>query len=305
MGRKQQAAQEPPRSAPRILRHQPRYGVKGPLATPCQRRGGMTLIEIVLAIAVAGFVLASATTFLISVSNIWHERQNRHFFEDHVDGVTEFLKASFTQAGYEIGGETDEENETDSRNNSANNNNNDNDNEPDNNVSIDVSNGDDSSSNTTENNTSGGLSGTSETPIKWEKLPGSAGYEEPLLNFSLTTAPPLLVGLDEVPFTKVQLYLHFDKSEGLSLLWSSNLQEEVEDERDLRRTMVSPIVKQVKYIYWDETFEKWEETEEPEEGEGDEEYLLPRYLKLVFEYEEEEKERVIAIPVPTQSAFLF
>ncbi|MGB0259406.1 MAG: prepilin-type N-terminal cleavage/methylation domain-containing protein, partial [Coraliomargarita sp.] len=41
-------------------------------------RSGMTLIEVVLAIAVAGFVLASATTFLISVSNIWHERQNRH-----------------------------------------------------------------------------------------------------------------------------------------------------------------------------------------------------------------------------------
>lgn len=257
----------------------------------------MTLIEVVLAIAVAGFVLASATTFLISVSNIWHERQNRHFFEDHVDGVAEFLKASFTMAGYEIGTGTTDEGADD---------------EPeDGDIGDDAGNEDlqitteRSESNNSQENTSGGLSGTSETPITWEKLPGSAGYDEPLLSFSLTTTPPLLVGLDAVPFTKVKLYLHFNQSEGLSLLWHSNLLEEVEDERDLRRTLVSPIVKQLSYVYWDETFEKWEETEEPEEGEGDEEFLLPRYLKLTFEYEGETKERVIAIPVPTQSAFLF
>jgi len=253
----------------------------------------MTLIEVVLAIAVAGFVLASATTFLISVSNIWHERQNRHFFEDHVDGVTEFLKASFTMAGYEIGSGSSDEDADDGSGNG------DSENE-DLEIDTGITDGNDS-----EENTSGGLSGTSETPIAWEKLPGSAGYDEPLLSFSLTTRPPLLVGLDEVPFTKVQLYLHFDRSEGLSFLWHSNLQEEVEDERDLRRTIISPIIKQIHYIYWDETFEKWEETEEPEDGEGDEEFLLPRYLKLTFEYEGETKERVIAIPVPTRSAFLF
>ena len=269
------------------------------LTTPSRlRRDGMTLIEVVLAIAVAGFVLAGATSFLVSVSNIWHERQNRHFFEDHVDGVTEFLKANFTMAGYEIGagsdngdGDTDESEDEAPKATT-----------PDVEITPPDQGG---SSQDDDNSSSGGLSGTSETPIVWEKLPGSAGYDEPLLSFSLNTEPPLLVGLDEVPFTKVQLFLHFDRSEGLSLLWYSNLQEEIEDERDLRRTLISPIVKELRYIYWDETFEKWEETTEPEEGEGDEEFLLPRYLKLIFEYEEEEKERIIAIPVPTQSAFVF
>ncbi len=294
----QQVAQERPRSAPRKLRHQPGCGAGGtratPLSTPSHQasRRGMTLIEVVLAIAVAGFVLASATTFLVSVSNIWHERQNRHFFEDHVDGVAEFLKANFTMAGYEIGAGDQSENTESEAGNEG----------PElENPSLALG----TPANGQKETNAGGLSGTSETPIQWEKLPGSAGYEEPLLSFSLTTAPPLLVGVDEVPFTKVQTYLHFDRSEGLSLLWTSNLQEEVEDERDLRRTLISPIAKKLSYIYWDETFEKWEEADEPEEGEGDEEYLLPRYLKLTFDYEGETKERVIAIPVPSQSAFLF
>jgi hypothetical protein len=39
---------------------------------------------------------------MVSVTNAWLERQDRHFFEDHVDGVTEFLQASFSIAGTEI-----------------------------------------------------------------------------------------------------------------------------------------------------------------------------------------------------------
>ena len=56
-------------------------------------RSGMTLIEVVLALAVAGFLLAAATSFVVSISNIWAERSLRNFFEDHVDGVTEFINA--------------------------------------------------------------------------------------------------------------------------------------------------------------------------------------------------------------------
>ena len=62
-------------------------------------RSGMTLIEVVLALAVAGFLLTAATTFVVSISNIWAERSQRNFFEDHVDGVTEFVNVMLRSAG--------------------------------------------------------------------------------------------------------------------------------------------------------------------------------------------------------------
>ena len=70
-----------------------------------QRRSlscGFTLIEVLLAITITGFVLASATTLIVSISEIWANRQNSHFFGDHVDGVTEFLQARLSEAGTEI-----------------------------------------------------------------------------------------------------------------------------------------------------------------------------------------------------------
>ena len=165
----------------------------------------MTLIEVVLAIAVAGFVLAGATAFLVSVSNIWHDRQNSHFFEDHVDGVSEFLKASFNMAGYEIraseGNGATRENAAEGSDPTA----------PE--QSPNAENKPPTPKSRTDHASRAEGSGGNriETPIAWEALPGSAGYEDPLLSFSLTTAPPLLVGPDEMPYSKVQLFLHFKK----------------------------------------------------------------------------------------------
>ena len=47
-----------------------------------------TLLEVILAVTIAGALLAGAATLMVSVTNAWIERQDRHFFEDHVDGVT-------------------------------------------------------------------------------------------------------------------------------------------------------------------------------------------------------------------------
>lgn len=230
-------------------------------------RDGMTLIEVVLAIAVAGFVLVSATSFLVSVSSIWAEREDRHFFEDHVDGVTEFLKACFSNAGMEIKLENDE--------------------------------GDGGSQ------SSSSLIGTIGDAVAWARPPGFRDYEDPLLNFTLANTPPLLIGESDLPPLGVNIFLQFDKEEGLSLVWYSKLQEEVEDERDLRRTEISPLVTKLSYIYWDENIEKWEEEDKPMEGEGDEQFLLPRFIKIFFEKDGIQKERTLALPLSSKSALIF
>jgi type II secretory pathway pseudopilin PulG len=263
----------------------------------------MTLLEVILAIAVAGFVLASAVSFLVSISTIWSERQARNFFEDHVDGVTEFLNASFASAGVEIALGTEE----------TNTNINGNPNETEQNqvpkISVNIENNAGSinteTNNTDSTNTSGGLVRSVEEPIAWASPPGFADYKDPLLNFKLTTAPAVLVGIENAPLIGINLFIYFEPDEGLSLLWYSTLQEESEDINDLRRTSVSPFVTAIRYIYWDERFEKWEEEEEPKEGEGQNQYILPRFIKLIFEYKGETRERTITIPVPSKSVVLF
>ncbi|MGJ8639048.1 MAG: PilW family protein [Opitutaceae bacterium] len=265
---------------------QNRPTVQSKFLTRNRETAGFTLIEVILAIALAGFILAAATTILVSISRIWVDREERNFFEDHVDGVVEFLNSSFAAAGMEIAlGENTENGTTGD-------------------LQAPPTTDGQTTDNTAES-TSGGLLRVSEEPVGWANPPGFSDYKDPLLNFKLTTTPPLLVNLDNAPTIGVDVFLYFDRDEGLSLLWYSLLQEEAEDIDDLRRTEISPLVSEIRYIYWDERFEKWEEEKEPKDGEGNDEYLLPRFIKLVFEYEGETKERTLAIPVPSTSALLF
>lgn len=243
-------------------------------------QSGMSLIEVVLAIAVAGFVLTSAVSLLVSVTSIWSERSERHFFADHVDGVTEFLNATFAASGTEIANNPNENPER-------------------------IDDGDQPNEATEPTQKSDRLISSPSDPLRWERPPGFANYREPLLNFSMSDDSPILVGLKNTPTLDINAFLYFDSNEGLSLLWHSMIQEDVEDLNDLNRTLISPLVTKITYIYWDERFEAWEEEERPLEGDGQDQYILPRFVKLFFEYEGVTKERILTIPVPTKSALIF
>jgi hypothetical protein len=265
----------------------------------------MSLLEVILAIAVAGFVLASAVSFLVSISTIWAERAERNFFEDHVDGVTEFLNASFSSAGVEIALESDGSTPANTAENTNSIDATDQNSIPQVSVSIDGSNGGSTTRGNNSKSSGGGLVRASDEPVGWGRPPGFADYKDPLLNFKLTEAPPILVSNENSPLVGIDLFLYFEPNEGLSLLWYSILQEDSEDINDLRRTSISTLVTAISYIYWDERFEKWEEEAEPKKGVGDKQYALPRFIKLIFEYDGVTKERILTIPVPSKSALIF
>ena len=276
-------------------------------------RSGMTLIEVVLAIAVAGFLLTAATSFVVSISNIWAERSQRNFFEDHVDGVTEFINVMLLSAGAYIQ-INDNKNSSKQQQNGAEMNiqgtseltSKQNDTfiasrkkDPQENLRY-------NSKGLMTNETS--LRNRDSKPIIWEQLPGSANYKEPLLHFKLNYTPPLFVTDSAQPsLDQVEVYLFFDSLKGLSVLWHSVLQEETETVDDLRRTLISPYVKSLEYVYWDSRFEKWEIEKKPREGENStkREYLLPRAIQLSFVYENEIKMRTLTIPVTSYSTILF
>ncbi len=255
---------------------------------------GMTLLEVILAITIAGFVLTAAVSLLVSISSIWSERSERHFFADHVDGVTEFLNATLATAGFEIAPDHFESSDNSST------------------ATPESANGDPQSPDPEEERDygsetppSGSLAYAADEPIRWESPPGFANYKDPLLNFGITDAPPILVSPENAPALGINAFLYFKEDEGLSLLWHSSLQEEVEDINDLQRTQISPLVKEMTYIYWDERFETWEEEDDPKKEEGEDRYVLPRFIKLVFEYEGETKERTLTIPIYSKSALIF
>jgi hypothetical protein len=256
-------------------------------------------VEVLLAITITGFVLAMAASLVVSISNIWINRQQAYFFDDHVDGVTEFIQSCFSTAGTEIVSGGDRGGTASNR--SPENNPEDNGGDPS--PGFEFSRG---GNNSRQNNSSGstGLVRTAEAPVAWAQPPGFASFRDPLLNLKLSEAPPILVNVDNAPILGVNVFLHHERDEGLSLLWHSVLQEEADDENDLRRTLISPFVTRIFYIYWDERFERWEEEESPKEGDG-EEFILPRFIKLIFEHEGETKERTVSIPVPSRSALLF
>ena len=266
-------------------------------------RCAFTLMEIILAVSIAGALLAAAATLVVSVSELWIERQDRHFFDDHVDGVTEFIQASFAHSGTEITVSAPEEQTVNSSNPLG-----ADSNTPNTNITeaeIMPSNNGVQSGNIASEHAGVGLIKTAEQPIVWSKPPGYPEYEDPLLHFSLKDTSPLLIKAEDAPVIGVKAFFYFKKDEGLSLLWYTPLQEDSEDLNDLRRTQISDLITQIEYIYWDDRFKKWENQTDPKESEAGDEFVLPRFAKLTFEYEGEKKERILTIPVPSQSALIF
>jgi type II secretory pathway pseudopilin PulG len=279
-----------------------------PPSTRGKAASAFTLLEVILAVTIAGALLAAAAALMVSVTSVWMERQDRHFFEDHVDGVTEFLQASFSNAGTEI---TPGDASTEAGNSGEGNESGGSDGQPDTpepgEVTVGISQPDKNGQSAAGNggNSGGALVRVSDAPIAWSKPPGYADYQDPLLHFTLKDTPPLFIQSGDAPIVGVETFLHFEKGEGLSLLWYTPLQEDSEDVNDLRRSPISDLITQVEYIYWDEDFESWETETEPKEGEGEEQFILPRFLKLTFEYQGEIKVRTLTIPVPSQSALIF
>ena len=276
---------------------------------------GMTLVEVVLALAVAGFLLTAATSFVVSISNIWAERSQRNFFEDHLDGVTEFINAMLLSAGTYIQVNDNKNSSKQQQNGAEMNIQGTSDIPSEQNETFIASRKKDPQENLRYDSNSKGLMtnktslrNRDSTPIIWEQLPGSANYEEPLLHFKLNYTPPLFVTDSAQPsLDQVEVYLFFDSLKGLSVLWHSVLQEETETVDDLRRTLISPYVKSLEYVYWDSRFEKWEIEKKPREGENssEREYLLPRAIQLSFVYGNETKMRTLTIPVTSYSTILF
>ena len=140
------------------------------------------------------------------------------------------------------------------------------------------------------------------TRIIWNTLIDGKVSDEPMLYFELKKETPFLTTEDVLPSIEKSVYLHFD-DEGLSVLHSSRLEEIIESENDLHRSLISPYVKKIEYINWDSELNNWEIQDEPiSTPEDDDSYQVPDFLKLHFEYNDLKIIRLV--PLPEQSIHL-
>jgi prepilin-type N-terminal cleavage/methylation domain-containing protein len=235
--------------------------------TTQNRQKAMSLIEVIISIAIGAFVLSAAASFVVSITEIWSKRDARYAFYEHADGVAEFLNASFSAA-----------------------------------QAIELETSDNDSNNQATNATD---KSSSSPRILWATPIDGKASDDPLLYIELKKETPLLTSSDGLPPIEKSLYLYHDE-EGLSLLHSSLIQEELESENDLHRTLVSPYVKQIEYINWDAELEQWEIQEEPIPSPDDNDILLvPNFLRIQFEYEDIKLQRMISLPEQSINLVLY
>jgi len=266
---------------------------------PKGEKHAFTLLEVVLAVAIAGMVMTAATALLVAAGNAWLLRDERAFLETHASGVATFLtsRADNPRTRVQVDPDTSE-NQT-ARSNPAGGNRNVDSNPPrvsNGSPTIRVNSGSASATQATRPNTQSPTSEDSETGIRWQALPGASPADDPKLMLQLATGHPLLVS--QLPAEReIEGFLQWQADEGLFLLWSSPLQEEAPRRADeLNRTLISPWVSQLEYLYLDPDTERWERTTStPLDRQNTP--IQPRFLRLVFSHKGVETERIIPLRV--------
>ncbi len=142
-------------------------------------------------------------------------------------------------------------------------------------------------------------------PVEWSRLPGAGEFDEPLLHFRQAEAPALFVR-EGLPLPAIRAWLHFERGQGLSILWHSALDaDEPESARSLNRTVISPFVSKIEYAYYDMEDDRWEMLERPRE-QARREFVLPDFLRLTFTHPEHgERRRSILVPQGSAELPLF
>jgi prepilin-type N-terminal cleavage/methylation domain-containing protein len=70
-----------------------------------QERKGLTLVELIVSIAIIGTFMTLLSFHLVGLSNLWLNRSEDDFFEQHVDGVILFLNNALEASEGAAGGE--------------------------------------------------------------------------------------------------------------------------------------------------------------------------------------------------------
>jgi prepilin-type N-terminal cleavage/methylation domain-containing protein len=70
------------------------------MALTAQRKQGLTLVEMIVTLAILGTFMTLLSFHLVGLSNLWLNRSDGDFFDQHVDGVVLFLNKALEASEY-------------------------------------------------------------------------------------------------------------------------------------------------------------------------------------------------------------
>lgn len=132
-----------------------------------------------------------------------------------------------------------------------------------------------------------------EEAISVQEVRAQNGVSENLLTFELPEGSRMLTWPDR-PLPEVVCSLQVREREGLFLLWHSRLETRFEDDPP-RETLITPLVSEITYDYYDEAFETWK-NEAQLRRDSDNRMVTPQRLRLKFVHGNLERENVITLP---------
>jgi len=131
------------------------------------------------------------------------------------------------------------------------------------------------------------------TPVAPASITPENGIAGNLVTFELPAGSRLLNWPDR-PLPEVVCSLQARDGEGLFLLWHSRLETRFSDDPP-RETLVTPLVTQLSYDYYDDNFKRWStETTLRIDSGGQPE--APQRLRLKFAYKKLVRETLITVP---------
>jgi len=249
-----------------------------------KKRLGFTLMEMLLAVALAGLLLGASSFLIVGLTQIWTHRTDVDSFEEHADGVAGFLQSALDDSGRRYqpswtspasNGSAEDESEAERRLRVA------------------------------QVVKSGEI--WHNTGVNMAKVDKTDSIELTKLHFHFYQMPPALGGQAPAGSPGVEAWLLFEKERGLAIVWRDvwTVQTRlVTDERELlRSSLLSPLVVRLDYIYLDTDSKRWTVDEEPEESEFGN--VMPEFIHLRFEEGGRATERLVRVPQGKRGMPLF
>jgi prepilin-type N-terminal cleavage/methylation domain len=137
-----------------------------------------------------------------------------------------------------------------------------------------------------------------DAPIEPKEIRPASGMTEHLLTFELPQGSRLFTWPDR-PLPEVVCSLQVRDREGLFVLWHSRIEKRFNEDPP-REAIVSPLVSELAYEYYDPDFKNWK-SETQLRREGNDQYLTPQRLRLKFAYGKLSRETLITLPSPPEA----
>lgn len=202
---------------------------------------GFTLLELMVALALAAGVLIGLNAFVFSMAEVWGRNRDWRLFDQHARAVTRFLEHELRRAALPPA------------------------------VTADVP-----------------AIAARETTVEF-------GRSANLVVFGLPDGSRLLEW-PERPLPDVVCALEARRGVGLMLYWQSPHERDWEDDPP-REMLISPLVTELAYDYFDPEFERWETEPELRRAATGGELETPGRLRLTFTYREQTLVTIVPLMV--------